>query len=161
MVKIVQKMDNCLNFLQFGPYYSMRSIKKIFIHCSDSPDSIDFSVRDIDAWHKENGWKARGGVHCGYHYVIRRSGVVERGREDQYAGVHVRGQNRSSIGICLIGRKQFTMAQMQSLFAITRGLMHQYQVDITDVLGHYEYEDKKTCPNLDMKFVRANLIFKD
>jgi len=49
--------------------------------------------------------------------------------------------------------------KIRSLYALVRGLMHQYQVDIDDVLGHKELFSGKTCPNLDMDIVRANLIF--
>lgn len=137
----------------------MRNISKIMIHCSASPDSLDFGVKDIEAWHKERGFKSKSGISCGYHYVIKRNGVVQRGRPDSETGAHVKGHNRGSLGICLIGDKDFTQKQIISLYAITRGLMHQYNVDIENVLGHYELFPGKTCPNLKMDIVRANLIF--
>lgn len=138
----------------------MRKINKIVIHCSASPDSIDFTVRDIEAWHKERGFKSKSGISCGYHYVIRRNGVVERGRPDSETGAHVKGHNRNSLGICLIGDKQFTKEQIRSLYAITHGLMFKYNVELENVLGHNELYSGKSCPNLRMEIVRANLVFK-
>jgi len=44
----------------------MRKINKIVLHCSASPDSIAFTVRDIEAWHKERGFKSKSGISCGY-----------------------------------------------------------------------------------------------
>lgn len=137
-----------------------RFIDTIVIHCSASPDSLDFTVRDINAWHKERGFMSPSGISCGYHYVIRRNGIVERGRPDHETGAHVRGHNKNSLGICLIGTKEFTPKQIKSLYAITRGLMNQYSVDIDQVLGHKELYSGKDCPNLNMDIVRANLIFE-
>lgn len=136
-----------------------RKIKKIYIHCSDSDDSLDFDVKDIDSWHKQRGFKSKSGIHCGYHYVIKRDGTIQGGRPDSETGAHVKGDNRSSIGICLIGRKKFTGAQINSVFTLTRNKMKEYDVDISDVYGHYEKDSGKTCPNLDMVFFRANLLF--
>jgi len=133
----------------------MRSIKKIYIHCSASPDSIDFDVRDIDQWHKQRGWSG-----VGYHWVIKRSGLVQTGRPVEKIGAHVAGHNRGSVGICLIGTKQFTLKQMKSLIILVQSLMYQYNIDIENVLGHYEVHSGKTCPNLNMDMFRANLIFK-
>ena len=42
----------------------MRDIKRIILHCSDSPDENDkVDAKMIKTWHKERGWK-----DIGYHY---------------------------------------------------------------------------------------------
>lgn len=135
----------------------MRQIKSIVVHVSDSEDSIDIGVREIRDWHVNgNGWS-----DIGYHYVIRRNGVIERGREDENIGAHVRGHNADSIGICWVGRKFISSKQMKSLLTLIRGLAHKYDLDVTeDVYGHYELDPNKTCPNLDMDLIRAELVFK-
>jgi N-acetyl-anhydromuramyl-L-alanine amidase AmpD len=126
------------------------------VHCSDSEDSLDFGVHDIRKWHLERGFS-----DIGYHYVIRRNGKVETGREESQVGAHVQGHNSHSIGICWVGRSRISQEQLDSLYAILRGLCHKYNLDPTeDVLGHCELDNKKTCPNLNMNLVRANLIFK-
>jgi len=133
----------------------MREINKIVIHCSDSPDSLDIGVREIRDWHKQRGWS-----DIGYHYVVRRDGTVESGRPIEIKGAHVKGHNSDSIGICWVGRKDIDDKQLKSLRAIIRAFAGKYKLDVVDdVFGHYELDNKKTCPNLDMVKFRANLVF--
>ena len=107
----------------------MREINKIIIHCSDSEFG---SKKLIDKWHKERGWDG-----CGYHYVItngiddymvkynkNHDGLVQEGRPIEKMGAHVKGHNKDSIGICLIGKSNFTPAQLYvSLPQLLRDLM--------------------------------------
>ena len=137
----------------------MRKIDEIFIHCTDSDDSLDIGFAEIDSWHRDRGWLSDSGVSCGYHYIIRRDGRVERGREDWERGAHVKGWNKRSLGIAWVGRNEISPKQFKTLLVLTRGLMNQYDVDIEDVLGHCEVDHHKTCPNLDMLKVRGNLLF--
>ena len=53
--------------------------------------------------HLDNGWDG-----IGYHKVILRSGIIENGRPEFWIGAHVKGLNKSSLGVCLIGSKIFT-----------------------------------------------------
>lgn len=137
----------------------MRKISKLIVHCSDSPDDLDIGFQEINDWHKERGWLSPSGVSCGYHYIIRKDGRVHRGRPDSETGAHVSGHNKSSIGICWVGRKILTPEQYNSLLALITGLRHQYSIPIDKVFGHYELDPNKTCPNLDMHRLRANLLF--
>ena len=134
----------------------MRKVSLIVIHCSDSQDSLDIGRREIKEWHL-----ARGFSDVGYHYIVRRSGVVETGRTEDQVGAHVMGYNKESIGICWVGRNDISKEQIQSLKALGRGLCHKYDLDVTeDVVGHHELDSNKTCPNLNMDKFRAELIFK-
>lgn len=137
----------------------MRTIKKIIIHCSDSDDSLDIGRREIDEWHKARGFLSPTGLHIGYHFVVRRSGLIELGRPVDEVGAHVKGHNSDSIGICWIGRKAISENQKRELFKLVKTLMIQYKIDIDNVYGHYEFDPNKTCPNLDMVKVRAEVIF--
>jgi N-acetylmuramoyl-L-alanine amidase len=138
----------------------MREIKKLIIHCSDSDDSLDIGVEKINEWHRQRGWLSPSGVSCGYHYIIKRDGTVEIGRPDYEVGAHCRGENKNSLGIVLIGRKDFSDDQIESLFAMCWGLSHKHQLDPTeDIYGHYEFDSGKTCPNLDMIKFRAEMLF--
>lgn len=76
----------------------MRSITKIIIHCSATPEGRDYTVEDIKRWHRERGFRT-----IGYHYVIYRDGTIHPGRPLSEAGAHCAGQNATSIGICYIG----------------------------------------------------------
>lgn len=137
----------------------MRAINKIVIHCTASDDSLDIGFREINQWHKDRGFLSPSGIHCGYHYIIRRNGTTERGRPDSEAGAHVSGHNAKSLGICWVGLNTPSQKQLETLFALTRGLMNQYKVSIDNVVGHYELFSGKTCPNLDMNKFRAELLF--
>ena len=48
----------------------------IFIHCSATKPSMDVDAKEIDRWHR-----ARGFLKIGYHFVIKRDGTKEIGRE--------------------------------------------------------------------------------
>jgi|TARA_R100000501_G_C2597550_1_gene95621 hypothetical protein len=131
----------------------MREINKIIIHCSDSEFG---SKKLIDKWHKERGWDG-----CGYHYVItngiddymvkynkNHDGLVQEGRPIEKMGAHVKGHNKDSIGICLIGKSNFTPAQLYvSLPQLLRDLMYHFKITLDNVHGHNEYDPDKTCPN--------------
>lgn len=54
----------------------MRIIDTIIVHCSATKPSMDIGVEAIRQWHMNKGWS-----DIGYHYVIRRNGVVELGRD--------------------------------------------------------------------------------
>lgn len=139
----------------------MRAIKKIVVHVTDSDDSLDIGFREINEWHRERGWLSPSGISCGYHYIIRKNGNVEIGRPEKETGAHVKGHNSTSLGIVWVGRKDITSAQRESLFAMLKGLCNKYNLDPTeDVYGHYELDKNKTCPNLDMVKIRAELVFK-
>lgn len=140
----------------------MREIKGIVVHCSASPDSRDFGFKDINDWHKQRGFKSPTGIHCGYHYIVRRNGTVERGRPDSEAGAHVEGHNSRTLGVVWIGEKTPTSVQYTALVQIVHALMVKYNVKIDKVQGHCEVapESKKACPVIDMNKFRAELIFK-
>ena len=100
------------------------------------------------------------GVSCGYHYIIRKNGNIEKGRNLDEAGAHVRGHNKDSVGICWVGRDDLNDKQLKSLKTLVKTMMRKYGLDLDDVFGHYEFDPGKTCPNLDMHKFRAELLFK-
>lgn len=124
----------------------MREINKIIIHCSATKPSQDISAFQIDEWHKKLGWK-----EIGYHFVIRRNGEVEKGRDIEIVGAHCKGQNKNSIGICLIGgisesgnsENNFTENQFHALRALVAELKKQYPG--ATLHGHNEFA-AKDCP---------------
>lgn len=119
-------------------------VRYIVIHCSDTPNGRPHNAADIDRWHKERGWDG-----IGYHHVILLDGTVEPGRPLNTPGAHAYGYNRESIGICLIGRDEFTEAQMRSLEGLV--IAHKSNYRQADVVGHYDLDDHgKTCPNFNV-----------
>jgi N-acetylmuramoyl-L-alanine amidase len=125
----------------------MRKINRLIIHTSASPNSLDVGVKEIREWHLQKGWK-----DIGYHFVIRRNGIVETGRPVEQVGAHVTGHNADSIGICIVGEGRdisyVTSAQKASL----RGLVQALKVRFPSVTvhGHREYANK-LCPGFDIK----------
>lgn len=118
-----------------------RKINKHIIHCSDSTFG---DVETIRRWHKERGW-----IDIGYHFVIKRDGTVEVGRDISAMGAHCLGQNRNSIGTCLIGKKSFNKKQFDALKNL-HTLLKVFYPEVT-VHGHREFSNYKTCPNFDVK----------
>lgn len=65
----------------------MRKINALIVHNAATYDTMDIGVEEIRRVHiKENGWR-----DVGYHYVIRRNGVIEKGRDEATIGAHVAG----------------------------------------------------------------------
>ena len=125
----------------------------IFIHCSATPADMDIGVEKIKHWHVvENGWD-----DVGYHYVIKRDGTLETGRDESMVGSHARAVNGTSIGICLIGgsnksgdwENNFLPEQFDTLEQLISTLQDKY--DIKKIIGHYEVDDKKKCPSFNVK----------
>ena len=137
-----------------------RKIKKIFVHVTDSDDSLDIGFAEINEWHKERGWLSPSGISCGYHYIILRSGRIELGRPLEEVGAHVYKHNRDSIGIVWVGRNQIDKRQYDMLLQLLRTLLNNYNLKEDDVFGHNEFDFGKTCPNIDMLKLRGDLIFQ-
>lgn len=127
----------------------MRRIDKLIVHCSDTSNELDITVEEIRSWHLERGWK-----DIGYHYVIYRDGTIHLGRPVSEIGAHCRGHNRGSIGVCLIGKDEFTPEQFKSLKNLWRGLKNIFH-DLR-IKGHRDFTDLKTCPNFEVKDIITN-----
>ena len=128
----------------------MREINSVVIHCADTPNGRKFTVKDIESWHKQRAdWgPSPSGKYIGYHYVIYINGEIAGGRSPEEVGVHAKGYNKNSIGICLIGMNKFTQAQWDSLKYLVESLLGAYP-DLT-VIGHNEVSPK-TCPGFDVQ----------
>ena len=119
-------------------------IRYLVVHCSDTPDDEPIGAPEIHEMHLGFGWHG-----VGYHRVINRDGFIEHGRPDYWQGAHVFGHNEISLGVCLIGRTDFTSAQFESLEQV----LASWRVAYPDaaICGHrdFSYTDK-TCPNFDV-----------
>ena len=137
----------------------MRTIKKIVIHCSATPEGKHFTVEDIRRWHtKPVSAGGRGWSDIGYHYVIYLDGSVHQGRPESKIGAHVAGHNADSIGICYIGgitsvgkkpKDTRTKEQKASLKNLVERLKLKYPG--AKVYGHREFNPGKACPCFDVK----------
>lgn len=125
----------------------------IAIHCSATAGQ-NFGAADIDKWHRKNGWAC-----IGYHYVIRRDGTVEEGREESVIGAHVADWNSVSLGICMVGgvdaddhtkaKNNFTKEQFASLKQLLIDLKVRYPK--AKIQGHRDFPNvRKACPSFDV-----------
>ncbi len=123
-----------------------RFINEIIVHCSATPEGMDFSVARIRACHL-----ARKFNDIGYHYVIYRDGSIHAGRPEALVGAHAPGHNTNSIGICYIGgyaadgktcKDTRTPAQKAALITLIKTLIAKYPT-IRKVMGH-----RDTSPDL-------------
>lgn len=135
----------------------MRKITEIIVHCSATPEGQNFTVEDIDRWHKQKGWQG-----IGYHYVIYLDGSVHKGRNEEVIGAHCLGHNAYSIGVCYIGgidknnkpKDTRTDAQKQALINLLKSLKEKYPNAI--IYGHRDFS-KKDCPCFDAKNEYKNI----
>ena len=116
----------------------------IVVHCSDDEFKLHNAI-DIHKLHLSFGWDG-----IGYHKVIKRNGVIELGRPEYWVGAHVYGFNKNSLGVCLIGKNNFTKKQFSSLKYVLRNWKKKYPS--ANILGHRDFKNtQKTCPNFDVK----------
>lgn len=92
----------------------------------------------------------------GYHYVIKRNGEVEIGRELKQVGAHVQGHNHESLGVCLVGgidadgepEANFTEEQYNALSTLLYQLKTIYPE--AEIKGHRNFANK-ACPSFDVE----------
>lgn len=136
----------------------MRQITEIILHTTAtapewmSGHSALAKMKEVRRWHMEDRkWK-----NIGYHYLIDRNGEVVEGRPIDQDGAHVKGRNKGTIGIALVGglggsrddafSANYTPAQDRALIALIRDLHGKYgKVPVT---GHNQYANKD-CPCFD------------
>lgn len=130
----------------------MREINEIIIHCAATPEGKNFTVEDINKWHKDRGFTS-----IGYHYVIYLDGSIHKGRDIEKIGSHCVNHNAKSIGICYIGgvdtdgktpKDTRTVQQKESLVSLLKELKLKYPK--AKIYGHNEFA-KKACPSFNVK----------
>lgn len=134
-----------------------RTIDKIIVHCSATPQGEDFTVAQIRASHLQRGFS-----DIGYHYVVYRNGDILTGRAESRVGAHTTGQNANSIGVCYIGgcpprsvknwnqqgRDTRTPQQKLALVKILTQLRKKYPG--AKIYGHRDFA-AKACPSFDAR----------
>lgn len=101
----------------------------------------NISPLEIDELHKNKGWNG-----IGYHYYIRKDGVIYNGRDEEAEGSHTKGYNKVSIGVCLEGdfeEEDVTESQMKALEKLSVYLCLKY--DIKNIIPHRNL-GKTLCP---------------
>lgn len=137
----------------------MRTINEIIVHCSATRAGQNWTVRDIDRWHRAKGWSG-----CGYHYVITLDGTIQQGRQESIVGAHCATKlkpgsrlthNTYSLGVCYIGglaadgktpKDTRTDAQKAALLSLLKRLKAKYPE--ATIHGHRDFA-AKACPCFD------------
>ena len=128
------------------------NINYLIIHCSDTGNNNNIDASIVHKMHINFGWEG-----IGYHKVILRSGKIENGRPEFWIGAHVKGKNKNSLGVCLIGTDEFTNEQFLSLKKVLLKWKKKYPN--AQIIGHRDAViTSKTCPNFDVrKWCNENL----
>ncbi len=124
----------------------MRKIDKIIVHCTATPGGKDYTIADVERWHKTRGWRT-----IGYHFLIYINGTIAEGRKLSEIGAHCLGQNATSIGVCYVGgtdnlgraKDTRTVQQKESLKILVKQLMQMYPN--AKLYGHNNFSNK-ACP---------------
>ena len=129
----------------------MRSINRVILHCSATPEGRKVTAKQIRSWHLARGW-----TDIGYHYVIGLDGTIESGRDISKPGAHTRGYNADSIGICYIGGTDadgnpcntLTANQHLAIRRLCRSLCRVLNRPL-QLHAHKEFS-AKACPSFDI-----------
>lgn len=124
-----------------------RTIDTIVIHTTDM--SPKCGAKCIDKYHKSLGWDS-----CGYHFIVMPDGIIEKCRDIDTIGAHVKDHNHNTIGIAWAGNKQITDIQKRHLFWLVRVLKNYYKIPNVKAHNEFDTAGDKTCPSIDISEVR-------
>ena len=132
-------------------HVSRRTINRIIVHCTATPEGRVETVESIRRIHKAKGW-----ADIGYHYLIGLNGERWNGRNVNLVGAHCEGYNANSIGVCYVGgcdknmkaKDTRTDKQKAALIALLKDLRKLYPK--AKIVSHRDLDRKgKACPSFD------------
>jgi hypothetical protein len=101
------------------------------------------TMRSIQTVHMDQSrW-----ADIGYHFGVDRQGQIYAGRDLEVRGASVAGHNTGVIGVVLMGHFEFeapTDIQLATLQTLVNWLAGELQ--LTHLVGHYEFNDWTQCP---------------
>lgn len=118
---------------------NLRNVDFLIVHHTAS--TRDMTAEEIHNEHLNLGW-----LGFGYHFYIRKNGVVYRGRPEDRIGSHCEGFNSLSLGICLSGNFEIeepTIEQLNSLAALVKELQGRYTM--ATVHSHSDFNATACC----------------
>ena len=137
----------------------MKDVLYIVVLCSATRVNKKWTVEDIDRDHKAQNW-----AMIGYHWVIYQDGSIHKGRDEKYAGAHVKHYNEHAIGVCYIGGRDEkgrdddtrTPEQKAALWFLLKELKESYPN--AKIVGHRDFPNvHKSCPQFDCQSEYAEL----
>lgn len=107
---------------------------------------------DVGRWHYDrwNGYRPSRirqdmARYAGYHYIINWDGTVEQCRAHDEEGIHCKGQNFSSIGVCFMGNNDLHLPspyQIEAYRSLYRKLQTEFGLSVFDQYPHRKYANK-------------------
>ena len=82
--------------LEFATLTERLRTDMVVVHHTGNLADDDLSAEQIHFAHLGNGWSG-----IGYHFVIRKNGIIEQGRPIEMIGSHAYGENWHTIGVHL------------------------------------------------------------
>jgi len=131
----------------------------IVIHSTKTKSSENLSAKDITLKHRKEGF-----FHNAFHFIIKRDGTVEEGRDIEMSGAILPINqplitNQNSIAIALVGGlsqdgvnldTNFTYEQYASLRELVKRLKKKYNVE---VVGCRNAINSKSCMSFDVQAI--------
>lgn len=135
-----------------------REITKCYVHTAAASKATPEGIHRYHTKHK--GWS-----DVGYHFLISKDGTTTVGRPIQRMGAGVKGDNRSSVHVCMLGhgdKEEWTEEQWTAFLDFAHDIWAVYEVSYHEFLGHEECTKravKKTCPGklVDMQDARRRV----
>jgi len=131
----------------------------IVIHSTKTKSSENLSAKDITLKHRKEGF-----FHNAFHFIIKRDGIVEEGRDIEMSGAILPINqplitNQNSIAIALVGGlsqdgekldTNFTFKQYNALRELVKKLKRKYNVE---VVGCRNAINSKSCMSFDVQAI--------
>ncbi|AXH71479.1 lysozyme [Pelagibacter phage HTVC121P] len=129
----------------------------IVIHSTKTKPSENLGVKEITKKQRKEGF-----FHCAYHFIIKRDGTIEEGRDIEMSGAILPINqplitNQNSIAIALVGGlsqdgenldTNFTFKQFVSLRDLVKKLKKEYSVE---VVGCRNAINSNSCMSFDVQ----------
>jgi N-acetylmuramoyl-L-alanine amidase len=140
-----------------------REITEVVVHWTGTFLNQDIGAEEVHSWHTQRGFSG-----CGYHYLIRKDGRLQRGRPLERAGAHAlaNGHNNFSIGISFVAGYNCMSGDPDRDQKVGSGSINENQFKSFDnfmrafykvypggqAFGHADTDDKgKTDPGFDVE----------
>ena len=130
-----------------------RAIHWIIIHQSASNNPAHDNIETIRKWHLDRNFS-----DIGYHFFINKAGEVFKGRDEDKIGAHVKGHNKSSLGICLSGEGEKTPEQLKALEILLIDICSRHNLEKKDILAHNDLSPT-LCPGFDLHKWLSGLLW--
>lgn len=137
---------------------------KVILHHSATKDSGTASWQAIRKWHMGligspdenkpdyNKYIRYPLTDIGYHWgveLINDRYEILMGRRPDTMGDHTFGQNRNSIGICVVGNYDIdpvSLSLKAELNKLLTWIIIEYSIPSSQIFGHCEFTINKSCP---------------